>query len=241
MESSPVSEIIGSGEYSMAIFGYAVFAYVLIALLSYFLGCFNGALVISKRFYRDDVRSHGSGNAGLTNFYRTYGAKYALFVIGCDMGKAALSVGVSAVVSHLFQMDPITARYWSGVWCVVGHVFPITAKFKGGKGILCGGTLLLLIDWRIALVSWGLFLVLWFVTRYVSLGSIAAAVAFPITTYLFYWNDGGGFWGNIKLPFSLLIAFLILWAHRENIKRLLNGTENRFHFHIDAPKTEEKQ
>ncbi len=122
-------------------------------------------------------------------------------------------------------------KYWAGFFCVVGHMFPCTAKFRGGKGILCSATLTLLLDWRIALVCWSLFAVLWLTTRYVSLGSVSAAAVFPVMTHVVF---GDAF----ATAFSVLIAALVLFAHRENIKRLLNGTENKFRFHVNAPKSE---
>ena len=113
-------------------------------------------------------------------------------------------------------------------------MFPCTAKFKGGKGILCSGTLLLLLDWRIALVGWGAFVVLWLTTRYVSLGSVAAAVSLPFTTYFVFHNTACTVLGTC-------ISLLVLWAHRSNIKRLLSGTESKFHFHVNAPKPGEDE
>lgn len=195
----------------------------LIALISYLLGCVNGALLTSKVFYRDDVRGHGSGNAGLTNFYRTYGAKYAWCVIAVDMLKAAVAVEAGVLV-----IGAIPGKYFAALFCIIGHMFPVFYKFKGGKGILCSGMTLILIDWRIALVGWGLFLLLWAITKYVSLGSVCAAVSFPIMTYVVF--------GNMRIvgevaTEALLMAALVIWAHRGNIKRLLHGTESRFTWH----------
>ena len=119
------------------------------------------------------------------------------------------------------------------MFCIIGHIFPAFYSFKGGKGILCSGTLLLLLDWRIAAVGWGLFLVLWLTTRYVSLGSICAALSFPITTAIFYW----GSW--IVLALSVVIAALVIWAHRANVGRLLHGTESKFQWHKKGPEKPE--
>ena len=206
--------------------------YLPIALVSYFLGCINGAVLTSKLFYHDDVRKHGSGNAGLTNFYRTYGAKYALCVIVLDMGKAAASVGLAVLLLRIYGADAalfLMGKYFAGLFCVIGHLFPVTAQFKGGKGILCSGTLLLCLDWRIALACWGLFLVLWLTTRYVSLGSVSAAALFPVLTQLVY--------SELHLTIlSVLIAGLVIYAHRQNIVRLIRGTESKFRFHVNAPK-----
>ena len=142
---------------------------VAVAVLSYLLGCINGAIATSHLFYHDDVRRHGSGNAGLTNFYRNYGAKCAIVVIAFDMLKAVGAVCLGGYfLGHLLGWGVI-GKYFGALFCIIGHMFPVFYGFKGGKGILCSGTLLLLLDWRIALVGWGVFVVLWLTTRYVSL------------------------------------------------------------------------
>ncbi|MBQ1603578.1 MAG: glycerol-3-phosphate 1-O-acyltransferase PlsY, partial [Oscillospiraceae bacterium] len=207
--------------------------FLLVACASYLLGCVNGAILTSRLFYHDDIRKHGSGNAGLTNFYRTYGAKLALLVIGCDMAKAALAVALGAWAFPTIGLSSVLGKYFAAFFCVVGHMFPALYGFKGGKGILCSGTLLLCLNWRVALVGWGLFLVLWLTTRYVSLGSVSAAIGLPISTHFVYAGQG---W---VLLFASLISLLVLWAHRENIVRLLNGTEHKFKFHVNAPKKED--
>lgn len=209
------------------------------ALVCYLPGGLNGAIITSALFFRDDVRKHGSGNAGLTNFYRTYGGKYALFVIAIDLGKAALSVALGA---WFFGPEgAVFGKYFAGLFCVCGHMFPFLYRFKGGKGILCSGMLLILIDWRIALVGWGLFLLLWLMTKYVSLGSVCAAISFPIMTWVVF-RVPAELAGHSEflwmLVLSLLIAALVLWAHRGNIKRLLTGTESKFQWHKGVPKGE---
>lgn len=224
------------------------FPYVLAAIAAYFCGCFNGALFTSRLFFHDDVRAHGSGNAGLTNFYRTYGAKYAAIVIVSDMLKAVAAVSVAVWLGARFDPRvmpdlPLTAaqraeyilhfKYWAGLFCVLGHIFPCTARFHGGKGVLCSATLMLLLDWRVALCGWGLFFVLWLTTRYVSLGSVSVAVIFPVVTHLVF-RDG------FATSIAVVMAAIVIWAHRENVKRLCSGTENKFRFHKNAPGTEEK-
>jgi len=200
----------------------AIVLFLLVALGAYLLGCVNGAILTSRLFYREDVRTHGSGNAGLTNFYRTYGAKRALYVIGIDMLKAALAVALGV---WLFGPDAVIGRYYAAFFCILGHLFPVFYHFKGGKGILCSGMLLLLLDWRIALTGWGIFILLWALTRYVSLGSVCAAFSFPITSALVYRDEW--LWGGI-VALSAAMAALVIWAHRSNIKRLLTGTESKF-------------
>lgn len=197
--------------------------WALLAVVGYLLGCANGAILTSKIFYRDDVRKHGSGNAGLTNFYRTYGAKLVLCVIAIDMLKA-----VAAVQLGGFVLGGALGKYYMGFFCMLGHMFPAPYHFKGGKGILSSGTLLLCLDWRVALVSWGAFLVLVLLTRYVSLGSVAAAVLLPVTTFFVYRGTPNFPW---IMAFGAVIGGMVTWAHRENIKRLLNGTESKFSFH----------
>lgn len=194
------------------------------AVVAYFCGCINGAIIVSRFFCRDDVREHGSGNAGLTNFYRSYGAQYALFVIAVDMLKMVLSVVVALALSS-FVGWPLIFKLWAGLFCVIGHMFPVTYKFKGGKGILSSGMLLWLIDWRVAAVAWGVFIALCVLTRYVSLGSICCSLTVPVTLFVFY----PGNWAAILL--GSLIAALVVYAHRGNLKRLLNGTESKFRFH----------
>lgn len=207
---------------------------VAVAVLSYLLGCINGAIATSHLFYHDDVRRHGSGNAGLTNFYRNYGAKCAPMVIAFDMLKAVGAVLLGNYFLGYLLGWGAAGKYFGALFCVIGHMFPVFYGFKGGKGILCSGTLLLLLDWRIALVGWGAFVVLWLTTRYVSLGSVAAAVSLPFTTYFVFHNTAYTVLGTC-------ISLLVLWAHRSNIKRLLSGTESKFHFHVNAPKPGEDE
>ena len=205
------------------------------AVAAYFLGCFNGAVIVSKYILRDDVRNHGSGNAGLTNFYRTFGGPLTAVVILTDVLKAVLAVLVSRwLMFHGFTIfisaasttafyDTV-AKYWAGLFCLLGHMFPVMFRFKGGKGILSGGTIAIMIDWRVALVVWGGFLILAFLTRYVSLGSCWAGFSFPFVSWAVYRN-----W--LILLLAIACGGLILWQHRGNIRRLLNGTESKFHLH----------
>ena len=211
------------------------------AVFAYFCGCFNGAVIVSKYILRNDVRNHGSGNAGLTNFFRTFGGPLTFVVILCDVLKAVVALLVSqwlmfsgytifiSAASTTAFWDTF-AKYWAGLFCLLGHMFPCMFQFKGGKGILCSGTLLLMLDWRIALAGWGLFLLLWLTTRYVSLGSVAAAVSFPISTFFCFRTP-------VLTVLSLLIAGLVLWAHRGNIVRLVQGKESKFRWHGKEDKT----
>ena len=131
------------------------------AAIAYFCGCFNGAVIVSKYILRDDVRNHGSGNAGLTNFYRTFGGPLTFVVILCDVLKAVVAIKMAVwLTGQLLPLGSMEvhsaanalAEYWGGLWCLLGHMFPCMFHFKGGKGILSGGAIAIMIDWRIALV-----------------------------------------------------------------------------------------
>ena len=206
-----------------------VFTVALTLLVSYLLGCFNGSVMTSHFIIRDDVRQHGSGNAGLTNFYRSYGARYALCVIICDMGKTVLACLIGGYLMHWVVGDWTLGLLIAGIGCELGHMFPVFFGLRGGKGILSGGVLVLLLDWRVALIAWGLFAVLWLLTRYVSLGSIAATASMPVSVFLLMGHN----W--LYTALSAAIAALVIWCHRGNIQRLLSGTEKKLHWHVDAP------
>ena len=192
----------------------------IVAVAAYFLGCFNGAVIVSKYILRDDVRKHGSGNAGLTNFFRTFGGPLTLVVILCDVLKAVLAV----LLAEAFLGFVPFSKYWGALFCLLGHMFPCMFHFKGGKGILSGGTIAIMIDWRVALVVWGGFIVLAVVTRYVSLGSCWAGASFPFATW-FVFHD------PVLTVLAVIIGGMILFMHRGNIKRLLTGTESKFSVH----------
>lgn len=201
---------------------------LVVMVIAYFCGCFNGAVIVSKYILRDDVRKHGSGNAGLTNFYRTFGGPLTLMVILTDVLKAIVAVWVGILAAKYFVLDDALiialGKYWAGAFCLIGHMFPCMFQFKGGKGILSGGTIAIMIDWRVALVVWGGFLVLAIVTKWVSLGSCWAGLSFPFVSWFVYQD-------LIILLLAIVCGGLILWKHRGNIKRILKGEESKFSFH----------
>ena len=205
--------------------GWLALAAVGIAVLAYFLGCFNGAVVVSRYILRDDVRNHGSGNAGLTNFYRTFGGPLTLVVILSDAVKAVVAVLFAMLIAGSISPELITlSKYWAGLFCLLGHMFPVTFQFRGGKGILSGGTIALMMDWRVALVVWGGFLILAIATRYVSLGSCWAGLSFPFVTWFVYQDE-------LITVLAVIIGGLILWKHRGNMVRIVKGTESKFALH----------
>ena len=203
------------------------FAVLLVMLLSYFFGCFNGSFMVSHFIIRDDVRKHGSGNAGLTNFYRTYGAKYALLVIACDMGKTVAACLLGSFFFRCLGWDGTLGTLLAGLGCELGHIFPVFYGLRGGKGILSGGVLVWMLDWRIGLIAWGLFVLLWLLTRYVSLGSITATASMPVTAFFVFHHD------PLLTGLCAVVAALVIYCHRENIRRLLHGTEHKFRWHVN--------
>ena len=201
---------------------------VLVAVVAYLMGCFNGAVIVSQYILRNDVRKHGSGNAGLTNFHRVFGGPLTAVVILCDVLKAVLAVLLGAWAAKHLLMDEsiviVLGKYWAALFCLLGHMFACMFHFKGGKGILSGGTIALMVDWRIALVVWGGFIVLVVLTRYVSLGSVWAGASFPFATWFCFPEP-------IIVVLSFLCGGLVVFMHRANIKRLIQGNENKFSFH----------
>ena len=201
---------------------------LLTAVIAYFCGCFNGAVIVSKYILRDDVRTHGSGNAGLTNFYRTFGGPLTLVVILTDVFKAIVAIWLGMLLFRNMVADDLLivtlAKYWAGLFCLLGHMFPCMFGFKGGKGILSGGAIAIMMDWRIALVVWGGFLILAVLTKYVSLGSCWAGASFPFATWFVYQEV-------LITVLAVLIGGLVLWKHRGNIQRLIQGNESKFSLH----------
>lgn len=196
---------------------------VMVALAGYLLGGINGAIIISRLLAHEDVRKKGSGNAGLTNFQRNYGNKGSLLVILVDVAKTVAACTIGGALMRYFDMAD-TGRMLGGAACMVGHMFPLLFGFHGGKGVLCGAALAACMDWRVFCVAFGVFLIAVLLTRYISLGSLLAAVSYP---FAFAWC----FWGNwAVIGIALAVALLAIWMHRANIGRLIHGNERKFHF-----------
>ena len=194
---------------------------VLAAVCSYLLGNLNGAVIVSSIYAHDDVRTHGSGNAGQTNFIRTYGAQIAVYVIAIDVGKAILACFVSGMLLNGY------GYYTEGValgalFVILGHAFPVLLGFKGGKGILSGVTVACMMDWRIGLFVFGIFLVAYILTGYVSLGSVLSSGSFG---FIYAWVHPDAGWFPICV--GLFLSVLIVWMHRANIIRLVKGQERK--------------
>ena len=196
------------------------FHIILTIFTAYMLGNLNGAFLVSYMLANEDVRKRGSGNAGLTNFIRNYGAKPAIMVAATDMGKAALSCLVGGALLAPYGLE-VEGRALGGLLVILGHVFPALLGFKGGKGILSGVTVALCLDWRIGLFVFGIFLVAYWTTHYVSLGSILSSGSFGFIYVIFHHDH------PFAVTVGFILSFLIVWMHRANIGRLLKGQERK--------------
>ena len=187
------------------------------ALVCYFLGNHNGAICVSFML-GDDVRSHGSGNAGLTNFIRNYGASRAALVIAIDVGKAIIACLLGGL---MFPEYAIAGRVLGGVCVMVGHDFPALQGFRGGKGILSGWFIAFMIDWRVGVLIGIVFFTAYFLTKYVSLGSVLAAITFGVGFVIFHHDNLPVMAGGI------FMGALTVFMHRSNIVRLIKGQERK--------------
>ncbi|MBQ3542550.1 MAG: glycerol-3-phosphate acyltransferase [Oscillospiraceae bacterium] len=190
-------------------------------LTSYLLGNLNGAVCVSA-LQHDDVRSHGSGNAGLTNFIRNYGRGQALYVVLIDAGKAVLACLVTGLLlkPHGYYLEGLAL---GGLAVMLGHNFPALLGFRGGKGILSGLFIALTIDWRIAVLLLIVFFGIYFATRYVSLGSVLASIAFSVGFIVFHHDN------LVVMLSGAVMGLLAVFMHRANIVRLFKGQERKTH------------
>lgn len=201
---------------------------ILIILLSYLIGSFPTSVVVGRMTRRIDIREYGSKNAGGTNAFRVLGWKAGLFVAIVDILKGVLATVLVAKI----RIDPIgldheLVQILSGTSAIIGHVWTVLAKFKGGKGVATGaGMIIALYPWA-SFICFGIFLTLVLTTRYVSLGSIVATSSLPLILLTLDRMFGKPV-SHSLLTFSILIGGFIVFTHRENIRRLINGTENRF-------------
>ena len=210
---------------------------VITVAVSYLLGCFNGAILISKYILHNDVRSHGSGNAGLTNFYRVFGGPLTLVVLLCDALKAILAVLLGAWLLGGVLDWGVLGKYIAGLSCMLGHMYPFMFQFKGGKGVLSSVAAILVIDWRLFLVWIAVFLVSVILTRWVSLGSILGSLTFAVGTVVRYHAGVNGSWVCL---FGIVIGALIIWRHRANLVRIVQGKESKFQLHKKKDTEEQK-
>ena len=198
-----------------------VLLYILAAVCGYLVAGLNPAIAMSKAIYHKDIRECGSGNPGFTNFKRTFGNKWAWWVLVFDLSKAAVVVWLFAWLLSRQGVDFQLGAAFTGVFCMLGHAFPLQYKFKGGKGFLVCLSTMYVIDPRVGLFATALMIVLLLITKYMSLSTVAAMWTCPIGLII------------LKAPLSVIfLTFLCVlfmtWRHKENFKRLIQGKESKF-------------
>lgn len=203
-------------------------AFICIGIIAYLIGSVNFSVIISKRVAGFDVREKGSGNAGTTNMLRSVGKGAAAITLICDILKGVVAIGIAMLLGSIIpNVDKALLVQIAGIFVIIGHTFPVFFKFKGGKGIATSLGILLMINWQIGLICLVFALVLMALTRMVSLGSVAAAILYPVLTLFIteHYLVPGSY-----LIFSIIVAVIVLFNHRSNIKRILTGTENKISF-----------
>ena len=206
---------------------------VITAIIAYLIGSVNFSVILSKKMAGFDVREKGSGNAGTTNMLRSVGKKAAALTLICDVLKGVIAIVIAIILGNIFQVeDKALLVQIAGVAVVLGHTFPIFFGFKGGKGVATALGVLLMINWHIGLICLIFALVLMILTKMVSLGSVGAAILYPILVLCMPESTGylvpGSHFNYIV--FSIILAAIVIFNHRSNIKRLLSGTENKLDF-----------
>ena len=203
---------------------------IIIAIIAYLIGSINFSVIISKKMAGFDVREKGSGNAGTTNMLRSVGKKGAAITLICDILKGVVAILIAMFIGWAFKVENQSLLVQiAGIAVVIGHTFPIFFGFKGGKGVATSLGILIMTNWQIGLICLVFGIVLIALTRMVSLGSCAAAVLFPVLTLFISENyivsQGSGYF-----VYSVILAIIVLFNHRSNIKRILSGTENKISF-----------
>ena len=201
-------------------------------LIGYVFGLFQTAFIYGK-MHGIDIRNYGSGNAGTTNMLRAVGKKAAVITLICDILKGVVTILIAVLAGKIVKnLDNALLVQLAGIFVIIGHTFPVFFKFKGGKGIATALGVLLMINWQIGLICLIFALVLMALTKMVSVGSIAAAILFPILVAFIDQNyivpTSNSNWSY--LVFSIIVALLVIFNHRANVQRILNGTENRLSF-----------
>ncbi len=206
-----------------------IFAYIAVAVVSYLIGSLNMAILISKFHKSKDIRDFGSGNAGMTNMLRTFGRRAATWTFIGDFAKGALVVFFAREVGKSFSME-LDIAYIAALFVMIGHIYPIYFKFKGGKGISTALGAMFVLNW-IAFVTIAIGVVpMVFIIKIVSAVCLCGASLYPVLNFVVLWLQGKNMLTEV-IPYtvmSLLMALLVFYAHRDNIKRLRNGTEPSF-------------
>lgn len=199
--------------------------YIVISIIAYFIGSISFSVIFSRKFAGFDVRDKGSGNAGTTNVLRTAGKKVAALTLVCDILKGVIAIAIAIIASKIWtDVNAEILKYLAGFFAILGHTFPIFFEFRGGKGVATSLGVLITLNWKIGLICLIFAVILIALTKMVSVGSILSAILYPILMV---------FMGNVRFEaiiISLLIALLVIFNHRANIKRIKNGTENKISF-----------
>ncbi|MBR3837942.1 MAG: glycerol-3-phosphate 1-O-acyltransferase PlsY [Clostridia bacterium] len=225
-----LSALLLDGTQGAAFFAILIGAFLFCAVTAYLLGSINSAILFSTKLYGYDIRGYGSGNAGMTNMFRTFGKKAGFLTLAGDVAKALISV----VIGFLVLGGP--GQYIAGFFCLLGHVFPLYYKFKGGKGVIVSAITILLIDPLIFLAVALIFALMFAATQIISASSITAAFFYPLVVYAFNVRSA-----NLAyIFFSLMISFFVIAMHKENIQRLMRKEEKKFTIHKDGDNKEKK-
>lgn len=217
---------------------YPPFALILsilgVCLVAYLLGSINSAIIISRIFYHEDVRTKGSGNAGMTNMLRNYGGKAAAMTLAGDLLKTVIAVFIAGGVFGFQYVAGVSTSdfcYVAGIFAMLGHIFPIYYKFKGGKGVLVASTMALVLSPIVFLILFALFFGIVYLSRYVSLGSVTVGVLYPVVLHgYFAFTFGGSPMPAFVALSAIVIAIVIVWSHRQNLKRISEHKENKISF-----------
>ena len=203
---------------------------IVIAVIAYAIGSINFSVIISRKFAGFDVRDKGSGNAGTTNMLRSVGKKAAAITLLCDILKGVVSIIIAFILGKIFKsVSASLLIQTAGIAVVIGHTFPIFFEFKGGKGVATALGVILCINWKVGLICLAFAVLIIAFTRMVSAGSSAAAILYPVLT-IFGVQSNYLIVEGKYLIFSILLALIVVFNHRENIKRILEGKENRISF-----------
>ena len=225
---------------------------VLGAVISYLIGSLNSSIIMSRILKKDDIRNSGSGNAGATNMVRTYGRAYGILAFVLDFIKVIAAYYIVFLIFRSFEPAQVEkyeyfVKVVTGFFCFIGHIYPCFFGFKGGKGVTVCAAMICLLDWRMFVLGFILFFAVVFITRYISFSSILFAVVYPICTYILFDKEYSFIHHYIRakntfgenemslrltaLAISIVFSVIVLIKHRENIKRLLKGEENKIGSH----------
>ncbi len=203
--------------------------YVIMIIIAYLIGSINFSVIFSKKMAGFDVREKGSGNAGSTNMLRSVGKKAAALTLICDILKGVVPTLIAILVGNVIggDIDKALLVQLSSAAVVIGHTFPIFFQFKGGKGVATSFGVLLITNWQIGLICFVFAIAIMALTRMVSLGSISAAVLYPVLTIFIHENY---IVPGTYFVFGIIMAAIVIFNHRSNLKRILSGTENKLSF-----------